>query len=85
MILRLIILIALGLLIFLAIQKILLGLIKKKLLARLEKRFVSEKIIQLSLKANFFGQKSKGLNQIRGNGVLVLTDNTDCDYINISS
>lgn len=73
MIFRLIIFIILGLLIFLAIQKILFGLMKKKLLARLEKRFVSEKMIQLSLNANFFGQKSKVLNQIRGNGVLVLT------------
>lgn len=73
MILRVVIFITLGLLIFLAIQKILFSLMRKKLLERLEKRFVADKIIQLALNANFFGQKSKGLKQIRGKGVLVLT------------
>lgn len=35
----------------------------------------SSNIILYSPSANFFGQESKGLKQIRGTGALVLTEN----------
>jgi hypothetical protein len=36
-------------------------------------KFNKDDIIKISTDANFFGQESKGLRQIRGNGVLILT------------
>jgi len=53
--------------------KFLFSLIGRKLLTRVEKRFTGQRIILQALSANFFGQKSKGVKQIRGKGVLVLT------------
>ncbi|TFF87706.1 MAG: hypothetical protein EU548_09910 [Promethearchaeota archaeon] len=46
---------------------------KKKSKIILEK-FPEEDIIKKQVGANCFGQESKGLRQIRGNGVLILTD-----------
>lgn len=38
-------------------------------------KFKDKKLLGVSSNANFFGQESKGLAQIRGNGVLLLTEN----------
>ncbi len=38
------------------------------------KRFDGKKIYGVTSSANFFGQESKGMGQVRGNGVLVLLD-----------
>jgi hypothetical protein len=37
-------------------------------------KFNEVDILQIHAGANFFGQESKGLRQIRGNGVLILTE-----------
>lgn len=37
-------------------------------------KFTEYEKIMTSIGANFFGQESKGLKQIRGNGVLILTE-----------
>ena len=46
----------------------------KKRTQEIEEKFVGKNIILSSRGANFFGQESKGLGQVRGNGVLLLTD-----------
>jgi len=46
----------------------------KKRTKEIEEMFVGRNILLISKGANFFGQKSKGLSQVRGNGVLLLTD-----------
>ena len=71
---RIILIIALGVFLFSTIRKFLFGSVEKKLYERVEKRFVGQRIIVMALKANFFGQKSKGGRQVRGNGALVLTE-----------
>jgi hypothetical protein len=40
----------------------------------LEQEFADRNVIKLSPMANFFGQESLGVRQMRGNGTLVLTD-----------
>jgi len=47
--------------------------VRRKLSIRVSERFAKEDILLQSLDANFFGFKSKGKKQIRGNGALVLT------------
>jgi len=46
----------------------------KKRTQEIEEKFVGKNVILTSRGANFFGQESKGLGQVRGNGVLLLTD-----------
>ncbi|MCL5037147.1 MAG: hypothetical protein M1269_08535 [Chloroflexi bacterium] len=48
---------------------------KKKLRQKVEEKFNEEDIILRYYGANFFGRKSKGVGQLRGNGALVLTRN----------
>lgn len=60
------------LLLFLVFRK-LLGSVRKKLETAVRERFDKEDIIGATLRANFFGEKSKGGRQARGNGALILT------------
>jgi len=46
----------------------------KKRTREIEEQFTGKNILLTSRGANFFGQESKGLGQVRGNGVLLLTD-----------
>ncbi|MEJ2294342.1 MAG: hypothetical protein P8Y23_06185 [Candidatus Lokiarchaeota archaeon] len=46
----------------------------KKRTREIEEQFAGKNVLLTSRGANFFGQESKGVNQIRGNGVLILTD-----------
>jgi hypothetical protein len=46
----------------------------KKRIREIEDQFVGKNLLLISRGANFFGQDSKRVPQIRGNGVLVLTD-----------
>ncbi len=74
MFLRIILFVVLLLLIITGIQKLVYGYFRKRLLSVVEDRFAGRRIILMALDANFFGQKTKGAGQIRGNGALVLTD-----------
>lgn len=47
--------------------------VRKKLERYIQERFDKNEIIGATTRANFFGEKSKGGKQIRGNGALVLT------------
>lgn len=47
--------------------------IRKKLQKSIAENFKKEEILGATTRANFFGIKSKGGKQIRGNGALVLT------------
>jgi hypothetical protein len=46
----------------------------KKRTREIKEKFAGNDILLTSRGANFFGQESKGLGQIRGNGVLLLTN-----------
>jgi hypothetical protein len=46
----------------------------KKRTEHIEEKFAGKNVILKSRNANFFGQQSHGVKQIRGNGVLILTD-----------
>ena len=74
MILRIVLIIAIVFLLIMVIKKVMLGFVRAKLLSRVEKHFIGQRIIVSDFGANFFGKKSQGLKQIRGNGVLVLTE-----------
>ena len=65
--------IVLGVFCLLVILKFIMGNVNKNLLKEVDERFAGRKIIMKG-KANFFGQKSRGVGQIRGNGMLVLTE-----------
>ncbi|MFC1646433.1 hypothetical protein ACFL2Y_04575 [Candidatus Omnitrophota bacterium] len=41
-------------------------------------KYKDKKILRVSSNANYFGQESKGVTQIRGNGVLLLTQEELC-------
>lgn len=47
--------------------------VRRKLQGRIEAKFNREEILAATDRANFFGEKSKGGAQVRGNGALVLT------------
>lgn len=49
--------------------------LEKKRAAEVLVRFKDQRIFGVSSRANFFGQESLGKTQIRGNGILVLTEN----------
>lgn len=67
----LVFILALGLII-----SIVLAAVSKHMRAVVEETFRPEEILRQEPDANFFGQSSKGMAQVRGNGALVLTD--DC-------
>lgn len=46
----------------------------KKRTQEIEEQFTGKEVLLTSRGANFFGQESKGVNQIRENGILILTD-----------
>jgi hypothetical protein len=46
----------------------------KKRTREIEEPFTGKKVLLTCRGANFFGQESKGLSQVRGNGVLILID-----------
>ncbi len=48
--------------------------IRQDLFEKLDSRFGIENLILYSTGANFFGRKSKGMLQVRGNGALALTN-----------
>jgi hypothetical protein len=58
---------------FLILRFVLTGL-KKSLLTNVDKKLAGTNPLRQTLGANFFGQRSKGAAQIRGNGALVLTE-----------
>ena len=47
---------------------------RRELFERLDSRFGIENLILYSTSANYFGRKSKGMMQVRGNGALALTE-----------
>lgn len=49
--------------------------VRNKLDKYIQKKFDKKEIIGATTRANFFGKKSKGGKQIRGNGAIVLTRN----------
>ncbi|MFH1062197.1 MAG: hypothetical protein V1747_04835 [Candidatus Omnitrophota bacterium] len=55
---------------FLGVKKL-----EKKRAEEVLLKFKDKKIYGISSSANFFGQESLGMAQVRGNGVLVLTEN----------
>jgi hypothetical protein len=62
-----------GVLVFLFSLKLLLAAVHRKMAAEVARRLPGVTPLRQELTANFFGQTSKGLAQIRGNGALVLT------------
>ncbi len=72
--LRIVVFVAFGLFLIWVARTLVLFSAKRKLIGRVEKRFMGQKIVLQALNANFFGLKSKGIKQIRGNGALVLTE-----------
>ncbi|MHA1292726.1 MAG: hypothetical protein ACTSQJ_08685 [Promethearchaeota archaeon] len=46
----------------------------KKRILEIVNKFQEKKVVEICKSANFFGQKSIGWKQIRGNGVLILTE-----------
>ncbi len=62
-----------GLLVFLAVIRLALGYFKKRFQEEIRRKFVGKHVVRESIGVNFFGQSSRGLGQIRGNGALVLT------------
>ena len=62
-----------GVAVLLLIIRSTLALVRKRMAREVQSRFDASEIVRLELDANFFGQKSKGAAQIRGNGALVLT------------
>ena len=62
-----------GLIILLSILKRIMQHTREKLGKALKEKFSGQTIILQSRHANFFGQRSGGQKQVRGNGALVLT------------
>jgi hypothetical protein len=62
-----------GLLVMLAVARLSVGHLKGRVPERIKRKFAGKQVVRESVGANFFGQSSRGLGQIRGNGVLVLT------------
>jgi hypothetical protein len=52
--------------------------VRNKLDRHIQERFDTKDIIGATTRANFFGRRSKGGFQIRGNGALVLTEEQVC-------
>lgn len=62
-----------GLAFLLAILGLIYAQVKKKLHEVIANKFDKQEILGATTQANFFGVKSKGSAQVRGNGALVLT------------
>ena len=62
-----------GLLVFLVVIRLVVGHFKNKFREDIRRKFAGKHVVRESIGANFFGQSSRGLGQIRGNGALVLT------------
>ncbi len=60
-----------GLLISLSL---IMGRARKHSIAEVNQRFENEHVILMALNASFFGEQSRGIRQIRGNGALVFTE-----------
>ena len=52
---------------------LILGRARKRSITEVQHRFESEHMILMALNASYFGEQSRGVRQIRGNGALVLT------------
>ena len=50
--------------------------LQKRQAAAVMKRFEGRRLLAISSSANFFGLSSRGLRQLRGNGILALTEDT---------
>lgn len=74
MIFRILLFVVLGLLVITGIKKLILGFYQRRLLNIVEERFAGRRIVLMALNANFFGIKTLGVKQVRGNGALILTD-----------
>jgi len=62
-----------GLILLFAVVRLVFGYLKRKFNGELRRKFTCEQIVRQMIGANFFGQSSRGMGQIRGNGALVLT------------
>jgi hypothetical protein len=67
-----------GILVLLVIQRVIMGALRHRMMKMVQERFAGHGIQLMSLGANFFGQQSRGMAQIRGNGALVLLDDRLC-------
>lgn len=67
-----------GLLVVFVILKLVYSGVRRKLDKLVAERFDKEEMLGATTRANFFGVKSKGGAQVRGNGALVLTRNELC-------
>jgi hypothetical protein len=67
-----------GVVCLLALLRLIFSSTQKKLGNHILKNFDKEKIVGATTRANFFGEQSKGVKQIRGNGALVLTKDKIC-------
>jgi len=73
-ILRVVLIIVLVLLVLTAIRKFIFNWLQRKMLTKVENHFAGRHIVMMALNAGFFGRKSRGGKQVRGNGALVLTE-----------
>jgi len=62
-----------GLILFLVILRAVVAVLRRKVHEDLKMRLAGRTVIRESIGANFFGLTSRGVGQVRGNGVLVLT------------
>ncbi len=62
-----------GVILLFALIRFVLYIARRRLARRVNERFAENEIILMTLDANFFGRKSEGRAQVRGNGALVLT------------
>ena len=66
--------IILGVSLLLGLLSFIFSMVKKKLWRVVDEQFENRDIVMKSIGANFFGMKSAGHAQIRGNGALILTN-----------
>ena len=62
-----------GVLVLVVVMRLVVGHYKKKFREQVKRKFAGKHVVRESIGANFFGQSSRGMAQIRGNGALVLT------------
>jgi hypothetical protein len=67
--------IAAGLVVLFVVVRLVVGYFKRKFNDELRRKFAGKQVVRQMVGANFFGQSSRGMGQIRGNGALVLTPN----------
>ena len=68
--------VTIGLIVLFCLLRLILSTVRSNLQDQIRDRFPPEDILAATIRANFFGQQSKGGRQIRGNGALVLTRDT---------